>query len=133
MERMKSKRRARVRALELDTATMIHLQIGTCLLAGYGEGCGCGLVDRSGAFVAEAAAHLWSKHQRRILKAWTHPFPPFAAIAFDNQTMPPLSDAWDDRSRGRWLIINEELAAVRADRVSALLGHGPAAPAGDAP
>ena len=48
---MPTKRRKVTRAAvipEYDQATRVHLELGDCLLAGYGEGCGCGLVDVHG-------------------------------------------------------------------------------------
>lgn len=34
--------------IEFNEATRLHLEIGDCLLAGPGKGCGCGLRDYDG-------------------------------------------------------------------------------------
>ncbi len=42
------KRRPREPEIVLDAATRVHLELGDCLLAGRGNGCGCGLRDYNG-------------------------------------------------------------------------------------
>jgi hypothetical protein len=43
----KRTRRPRQR-IEFDEVVLLHLQTGDCLLAGPGEGCGCGLIGPDG-------------------------------------------------------------------------------------
>ena len=46
----KRRRTAHVRT-DLDYELMaFHMEMGDCLLAGRGKGCGCGLVDADGMF-----------------------------------------------------------------------------------
>jgi hypothetical protein len=80
----KRKRRERSR-IEFDYSMRVHLEEGTCLLAGRDKGCGCGLLGVDGALQADVARVMWRAHRDEILAGWTRPVPPWAALEFDGK------------------------------------------------
>jgi hypothetical protein len=79
MPTMRRMRRRKVLVQYDDDTVRVHLEVGDCLLAGAGKGCGCGLVDEHGELRESAARAAWKAWRQRILRDWTAKTRPWGA------------------------------------------------------